>query len=85
MKKILKMKNLNFCSFSQPQNEPSQFEEKDQYTLFGKYVASKMRKPSSLLDMDQMDSFEFEITSSIQHARKQRFVVQNFIDYSNKY
>ena len=41
-------------SFSQPKNEPTQFKEKDEYKLFGKYVASKMRKLSSLLNMEQM-------------------------------
>ena len=32
-----------------------------------------------------MDSLEFEITSCIQNARKQRFVVQNFIHSSNQH
>ena len=71
--------------FSQPQNEPTQFVEKDEYTLFGEYVSSKIRKLSSLLDMDQMNSLEFQITSCIQNARKQRFIVQNFIRSSNQY
>ena len=53
--------------------------------MFGEYVASKMRKLSALLDMNQMDSLEFEITSCIQNARKQRLVVQNFIHSSNQY
>ena len=44
-----------------------------------------MRKLSSLLDMDEMDFQEFEITSCIQNARKQRFVAQNFIHSSNQY
>ena len=35
--------------------------------------------------MNQMDSLEFEITSCIQNARKQRLVVQNFIHSSNQY
>ena len=41
--------------------------------------------------MDQMDqmgriySLEFEIISCIQNARKQRFVVQNFIHSSNQH
>ena len=71
--------------FSQPQNEPTQFVEKDEYTLFDEYVSSKMRKLSSLLDMDQMNSLEFQITSCIQNARKQRFIVQNFNRSSNQY
>ena len=62
-------------SFSQPQNEPSQLEEKDEYTLLYKCVSSKMRKLSSLLDMDQMFSLEFELTGYIQNARQERFVV----------
>ena len=53
--------------------------------MFGEYVASKMRKLSALLDMKQMDSLEFEITSCIQNAREQRLVVQNFIHSSNQY
>ena len=44
-----------------------------------------MRKLSALLDMNQMDSLELEITSCIQNARKQRLVVQNFIHSSNQY
>ena len=40
-----KLKILRF--FSQLQNEPTQFEEKDEYTLFGEYVTSKMTKLKS--------------------------------------
>ena len=71
-------------SFNQAQNEPTQFEEKDKYTLSSQYFTSKMRKLSSLLDTDQMNSIEFEITSCIRKARKQRLVVQNFIHSSKQ-
>ena len=71
-------------SFNQAHNEPTQFEEKDKYTLSSQYFTSKMRKLSSLLDTDQMNSIEFEITSCIRKARKQRLVVQNFIHSSKQ-
>ena len=60
------------CSFSQPQNELTQFGENDKYTLFDEYAASKMRKLSSLLDKDQIDFLKFEKTCCIQNAKKQR-------------
>ena len=44
-----------------------------------------MRKLSSLLDMDKTDSLESEITSCIQNARKQRFLMKKFIYFSNQY
>ena len=45
-------------------------EENDEFEIFGKYVAEKMRKLSQRLDEDAMADMEFEITNTLQGARK---------------
>ena len=45
-------------------------EENDEFEIFGKYVARKMRKLSQRLDEDAMADVEFEITNTRQGARK---------------
>ena len=45
-------------------------EESDEFEIFGKYVAEKMRKLSQRLDEDAMADVEFEIKNTLQGARK---------------
>ena len=45
-------------------------EENDEFEIFGKYVAKKMRKLNHRLDEDAMADVEFEITNTLQGARK---------------
>ena len=45
-------------------------EENDEFEIFGNYVAKKMRKLSQRLDEDAMADVEFEITNTLQGARK---------------
>ena len=45
-------------------------EENDEFEIFGKYVAEKMRKLSQRLDEDAIADVEFEITNTLQGARK---------------
>ena len=43
---------------------------RDNFTIFGEYIASKLRKLGGTLTDDEMDSIELEITSVIEKAKK---------------
>ena len=43
---------------------------RDNFTIFGEYIASKLHKLGGTLTVDEMGSSEFEITSVIEKARK---------------
>ena len=45
-------------------------EENDEFEIFGKYLAEKTRKLSQTLDEDAIADVEFEITNTLQGARK---------------
>jgi len=44
--------------------------KRDSHDIFGEYIASKMRKLSSIVDNDTMENMEFEITSVIAENYK---------------
>ena len=43
---------------------------RDNFTIFGEYIASKLCKLGATATGDEMDSVEFEITSVIEKTRK---------------
>ena len=48
----------------------SKLTSRNNFTIFGEYIASKLRKLGGTLTDDEMDSAEFEITSVIEKASK---------------
>lgn len=46
--------------------------QEDKFKIFGDYVASKLRRLSTVLDEDQLEAVEFEITTVFEKARRGR-------------
>ena len=56
-----------------PDNKNAQQEKaKDDFDLFGEYVATKMRKHSHKLEEDDMEMIEYEITTTLMKKFKKQ-------------
>lgn len=54
------------------QHSVSEINKRDNFDLFGEYVATKMRKLNRILNEDDMESVEHEITTVLLNARSRR-------------